>query len=333
MLLLASAVEAQILPAFGGSRTGTTGFQFLKIAPDAQSAGMGEAWITSAHGVNAMFHNPAGITKLDGQKVAIGISHLKYFSTINLESAGAVYKLSDTRFLGASLVYLNSGEMLRTTEFAPFGTGETFRAVNMSFGLTYAQVMTDNFNFGLSGKFISESIADVQTTTVVFDFGFQYEVGLANTRFAVGLRNFGFNATPSGSIEVISLDGNYTADEFESIAPPAVFQLGFAWDPVSRDKHLLTISGQLNHPTDNNETLNFGLRYIWNDILIARTGYQLGQDEFSYPSLGLGLHFKRNFGNVGLDYAFTAKERLGANHRISLSLGLPEKSKEPIEER
>ena len=33
----------------------------------------------------------------------------------------------------------------------------------------------------------------------VVDFGFQYEVGKANTRFAAGVSNFGFTAEPRGN--------------------------------------------------------------------------------------------------------------------------------------
>ncbi|NBV04892.1 MAG: hypothetical protein EBS08_04425, partial [Cytophagia bacterium] len=40
VLALTTVAEAQWLPAFGRSRIGTAGFQFLKIQPDARSAAM-----------------------------------------------------------------------------------------------------------------------------------------------------------------------------------------------------------------------------------------------------------------------------------------------------
>lgn len=89
----------------------------------------------------------------------------------------------------------------------------------------------------------------------VIDFGFQYEVGKANTRFAVGVSNFGFNTEPSGAVEVFSVGGAVdTVSDFEKIAVPAVFRIGIAWDALKKTDHLLSIAGQLNHPTDNNET-------------------------------------------------------------------------------
>ena len=310
-------INAQILPAFGGSRTGTTGFQFLKISPDAYSSGIAEATIASESGINGLFWNPASIAAVDSQRLHLSINHLSYFAGINMESVGTVYRLDDDRALGFSLIYLSSGEMDVTTEFHPFGTGQTFSAVNLAFGVTYAQFLTDNFNYGLTAKFVQESIAGINTSTAMFDFGFQYDVGISNLRFAVNLSNFGFSAKPNGEIPVIGLEEESTASEFQQINSPTIFRLGLAYDIIKKEKNKLTLLGQLNHPTDNNETFNLAAEYNFNNLLYLRTGYQFGQDEFTYPSAGLGLKLKRYFGVIDINYAFTAKERLGQNHRIS----------------
>ena len=82
---------------------------------------------------------------------------------------------------------------------------------------------------------------------------------------------------------------------------------------------LLTIAAQLNHPTDNNESYNFGVEYQWHQLLHVRTGYQFGVDENYLPSFGLGLLVKRKFGNIRFDYGFQAKKLLGVIHRITLT--------------
>lgn len=321
LLSIHFSADAQLLPSFGGSRTGTTGFQFLKIAPDAYSAGLSESVIATAHSPEAMFWNPAGISKVDSQRLHFSVGHLSYFSGINMENLAVVSRLGETSFLGVSLLYLSSGAMDVTTEFQPFGTGQQFYAYDFALGLSFAKILTDNFAFGVSSKFVQEGIAGINTNTVLFDFGFQYEVGLANTRFAVTLTNFGFNATPSGNILHIDLDGENSISEFEQISAPAIFRLGLAWDALKKEKHDLTLVGQLNHPTDNNETYDFGAEYTFNKLLSLRTGYKFGQDDFSWPSAGFGIHLKKLAG-LKMDYAFTSKERLGAYHRISLGLSI-----------
>jgi len=314
-------LQAQLLPSFGGSRTGTTGFQFLKIAPDAYSAGLSESVIAISNSPHAVFWNPAGMSGVDSQRLHIEIGHLSYFSEISMENVALVSRIGESSFLGLSLLYLSSGAMDVTTEFQPFGTGQQFYASDLAVGLSFAKILTDNFAFGVTSKFVQEGIADINTNTVLFDFGFQYEVGLANTRFAVTLTNFGFNATPSGDILHTNLDGENSITEFEQISAPAIFRLGIAWDALKRPNHDLTIVGQLNHPTDNNETYDFGVEYQYRRLLSVRTGYRLGQDEFTWPSAGFGVKLKKLAG-LRFDYAFTAKERLGVYHRLSLGLSI-----------
>ena len=320
-LLLASTASAQLLPSFGGSRTGTTGFQFLKIAPDARSVGVGESIIANTNDVAALFWNPAGITKVDTQKLHLQFSQTLYYADVNLSFAGAVVPLSKQTFIGASFETLTTGEMPVTTEFQPFGTGQTFVANNLAVGLSLARILTENFSFGVTGKYVRESYADVHAGTAVIDFGFQYEVGKANTRFAVGVSNFGFNTEPSGAVEVFSFGGAVdTVSDFEKIAVPAIFRIGIAWDALKKTDHLLSIAGQLNHPTDNNETYGLGAEYAWKQLLYARAGYEFGLDETGIPNFGFGLRFKRNFGLLQLDYGFQDKSKLGTVHRITFGI-------------
>lgn len=314
--------QCQLLPSFGDSRTGTTGFQFLKIAPDARGAALAESFIAIVDDPSALFWNPAGIARMDtfGWQVAGG--HTSYFAGINLQHLAIVRQVGYETYLGAGLVYLNSGDMPVTTEFQPFGTGQTFRAVNMAIGISLAQRLTENFNFGITAKYILESMADIMASAMVFDFGFQYDVGIANTKFAVGISNFGFNASPKGEIEVTTLSGTKTITEFEEIGVPTVFRLGFAWDMVKKKDHLVTLCTQLNHPTDNNETLGFGAEYVWHNLLKLRCGYMFGADEKGIPSFGFGVKLKRRFGAFSLDYGFVQKNKLGVTNRLSFGIGL-----------
>lgn len=310
---------AQLLPSYGDSRTATTGWQFLKINPDAHAAGLSESYLASVKDVGALYWNPAGLTRLDSNKIHFTVSHTDYVAGTNAEFAGFVYRLGDNTLIGASVQYFDSGVMDVTTEFLPKGTGQTFRATDVGIGLSLARELTEQFSFGVTAKYVRENLASVHNQNMVFDFGFQYNIGMANTRFAVGLQSFGFNTTPSGQIETTLLSGDTLLTDFTEIAVPTVFRLGFAWDAVKNERNVLTAAAQLNHPTDNNESYSLGVEYGWNEIFFARTGYTFATDIASFPSLGFGLQLKKHFGTVKLDYGFNYQNTLGVINRIGFA--------------
>jgi hypothetical protein len=323
LLALAPApLRAQLLPSFGDSRAGTTGMQFLKIAPDARSAGMAGVYHALTDDVASLYWNPAGLCGLDSNRIHTQLGYTAYFADVSLNYGGLVYRVSDNTLIGLSLTYLNSGVMDVTTEFMPFGNGQTFRAGNTGVSLSLARQLTSQFRFGITGRYVNEQIAGLTTHNGVFDFGFQYDIGLANTRFSVGLSNFGFNTQPQGDLVIENLEGPVIINQFEEISVPAVFRLGIAWDPVSREEHRLTMAAQLNHPTDNAETYGVGFEYAWRELLLLRTGYLLGLDQASLPSAGFGVYLPRRYGNLRIDYGFSHRANLGAEHRLTLGISL-----------
>jgi hypothetical protein len=216
---------------------------------------------------------------------------------------------------------MNTGDMPVTTEFLPTGNGQTYRSVNSSLGLSLARRLTENFSFGITGRWVHEGIAGIKTNNGVFDFGFQYNVGLARTKFAVDIANFGFSADPNGSISALSVLGRDTTfTDFQKISVPAVFRLGLATEVVKKETQSLFILAQLNHPTDNNETVNLGAEYVWRNTFMARTGYQFGQDESGLPSFGFGLKLKRRYGILNIDYGMQNKKYLGTVHKIGFGI-------------
>ncbi|GIV61506.1 MAG: hypothetical protein KatS3mg044_0372 [Rhodothermaceae bacterium] len=323
-LWLPASAPAQVLPSFGGDRAGTSGFQFLKIASDARGAALGETVVASAFDASALFWNPALAAQLDG--LTAGLHHTAYFVDVSLDYLAVTYHLPGPGLtLGASLQTLNSGEMDVTTEFEPFGTGERFRLLDLAAGLTLAQRLTDLFSYGVTGKYVRESVAGLTTSTFVFDLGFFYRVGDTGARMAVAIRNFGFDARPAGSLRrtVIGQPSEIVETEFESITPPTTFLFGLTYDVFHADaRNDLLVSVQLNNPNDNAENWNVGLEYVWQRTLALRAGYRFGVEEYTLPGLGLGLYLPLPGPDLRFDYGFNRLERLGTIHRIGLNLSL-----------
>ena len=324
-MISASPAAAQILPSFGRDRAGTSGFQFLKIPVDARAAALSGTVVANAFDASSMFWNPALAAQQDGLQV--GLSHTAYYADVTIDYAALSYPVRALDLtLGLSLQTLNSGEMDVTTEFAPFGTGETFRFVDIAAGLTVSQTLTDLFSYGVTAKYVRESVAGLTNTSVVFDLGVFYRIGTTGAQLGVAIRNFGLDSTPSGELSRTVLDAEepLVETDFESFTPPTTFLMGLTYHLFRNDqRNDVQISGQLTNPNDNAESFNLGVEYTWNQLLILRTGYRFGVDEFSAPSLGAGLMLP-NLGGLEarFDYGFTNLDRLGTVHRVGLNLGL-----------
>lgn len=319
--LLSSQLNGQILPSFGNSRTGGSGMQFLKISPDAKGLSMAGANVATTSDVSSMYWNPAGITGVDTGKVNVLVGHSQYFGDISGNFIGAVFKPGKLSYLGIQVFSMNYGQMDETTEFESKGTGRTFTISNYTVGLTYAKVLTNSFSFGLNAKYANEGFAGMNIHNVLFDLGLKYDVGVKHTRFGINFSNFGFNVNPSGEVKILKFNGEQDIQSFSSVTVPGLFRIGLAFDPIHNKEHILTAAGQLNHPTDNNETYALGFEYSYLKLLYLRTGYEFFSDERSKtPTAGMGIKLNRRMGGIAIDYGFLAKERLGNVHRITLAM-------------
>lgn len=322
-LLVSVAAQAQILPSFGNSRTGTTGMQFLKIAPDARGTGMAGSYISVTSDLSALYWNPAALSRIDTAKYHVQAGNTLYFGGINMAWGGVGMRTGQSSFWGLSIMSLNTGEMEETTELQPGGTGRKFSPSSLVLSASYARILTSNFTFGITGKYAREGMPGAAVNNVMFDLGLDYLIKeVSNLRFAVTLTNFGINVRPSGEVTVLKNNNEQTVNSFESISVPTTFRLGASIDAINKGKHVLRVSGQLNHPSDNNETFAVGAEYILRKMLFLRTGYEFGVDESGFPPFGVGYKLPRRFGRLSIDYSLNNKTKLGNIHRLTLGIGL-----------
>ncbi len=320
-LFMPWTVSAQLLPNLGGDRAGTSGFQFLKIPIDARSAALGETVVANAFDASALFWNPALAAHLE--TVTFGVSHVAYFVDVTLNYAGTTFHLPGPSLtLGLSLQTLSSGSMDVTTEFEPFGTGESFSLFDMAAGITVAQSLTDLFSYGVTAKYIRESVAGIDQTTLAFDLGIYYQIGSTGAQMAVAVRNFGLDSFSNGEISrgIIDSPSVVIEREFESITLPTTFLLGLTYNVLHKNvENDFFVSAQLNNPNDNAENWNMGMEYIWQKLLSLRLGYRFGIEEHTIPSVGLGINLPFFGPDLRFDYGFSRLDRLGSIHRVTLN--------------
>lgn len=312
-----------LLPALSASaqKVGTTSMQFLKVAPSARAMSMGTAYAAIAGGTDALYWNPAGLTRTQGH--ALSLDHVDWF--MDAAHYGFAYggSFGNWGYLGVHVYVADMGEFDETRVdhlgfvdrngqqvYNPGLTGETFSAQSWVVGLTYARKFTDRFSAGLSAKYAREDLWLEAAGAPLFDFGMTYETGFRSVRLGASVQNFG----PTISFAEADNDA------------PLLFRIGAAVDllggdaltPFGNADNRLTASYDLIQPNDYDQQWAAGVEYAFLDRFMLRGGYQHNFDTASF-SFGAGV--RQPFGNIGLglDYAYSdMTEDFGAVHRFGV---------------
>ena len=185
LLLPLHAEGAQIF-----EKVGTLGGQSLKIGVGARAAAMGEAYVAIADDATAVYWNPAGIARLSGQ--SISLNHTAWPAEIIFDQAAYVFNIKwIPGMLGVNVRALTMSRDIVRTTYLPDGTGETFDAGEWAYGLSYARSLTDKFSAGLSVNYVQTGLDDIKGTSVTFDFGTLYEIGMMGAKIGMSIQNIG----------------------------------------------------------------------------------------------------------------------------------------------
>ncbi|MBK7107253.1 MAG: PorV/PorQ family protein [Ignavibacteriae bacterium] len=313
------------------SKRGTTAAPFLSISQGSRSMGMGSAFVAVADDPSALYWNPAGITKVEGASFIV--DHTQWIADVKYDFIGLTYNLGSLGAIGLSFTTSDIGDMKVTTIDDPNGTGETFSATDIAFSVAWAIQLTDNFSIGFNPKFVQQSIWKMSASAIAIDMGVQYVTPFDGMLLAMAISNFGTKMQLQGNSALIVFDpdeensgnnGNIPAylqtDEWDL---PLNFRVGVAYDPIKIDNHELLIALDALHVSDNYESINLGMEYVFNDLFALRGGYKslfLDESEESF-SLGAGIK-QYLLGNVslGFDYAYQNFGRLSNVQKFTLTI-------------
>ncbi len=308
------------------SKAGTYAYSFLKIPAGAKAPSMGGAHAALSHDAYGVYYNPAGISQIEGSEITG--SYNNYLADIQGGFVSYVFDWSNRGKLGMSVNYLNHGSTPRTDEIGndlgEFGGGDI--AIALTFARRWVGEAdesayqaddsgTDSFpgwsglGFGVSTKFIYESIDDYSSDGIALDLGLIYALKDQRTRLGFSATNLGFQlkGLSSGHKDPI----------------PGIVRLGIA-HRLKAAPFTVAVDGV--QPFDNDIHVAAGVNFTQFQPVELRAGYStLGEDyktgsdsdNFGGLTFGFGLKLKQ----VTLDYAFLPFADLGTSHRIALSSG------------
>lgn len=339
-LLSAALVGALLLlgteGAFAGrgDKAGTSAAPELLIPVGARSIAMGNATVSLAKGIDAIFWNPAGLSRTSTTAEAM-FSYMNYIADVNVNYAAVSTAFEGFGAIGISLKSIGIGDIEITNEQAPDGTGQFFSPTYVTVGLTYSLLLTDRISVGITGNIISERIDRVDATGIGFNFGVQYSTfaDVAGLSIGVAVKNIGPTMQFDGpglyrTAEAINGLRPQTLYKVEAASDelPSTIELALGYERALAEEHVLTVVGVFQNNNLADDQYKFGAEYAFSNQLFLRAGYDYmpeSIDDSRIYGATFGAGVKQAFGDlvVGIDYAYRSVQYLDANHIFTVTLG------------
>jgi len=278
-----------VYPGDDFSKVATSIAQFLKLEYGAHGAALGGAYTALASGPVAMAWNPAGIATSTGPELYMSNNQL--YAGIENSFLGFTMPLGSGNTIGLVAQYMNSGDMEVTTLAFPDGTKEYFQATSLALGFTFTRQLTDRLAVGLTSKLIRETIYRETASTVGFDIGSKFDLGIYGLMLGMSIQNFGLGTRFDGPDLNQSIDINddlQTSPELtarlltQEWPLPLIFRAGLRMDVLGGNSpwfptpyQRLSFLFDANDPFDSVLRGAIGVEYAWDDMLFLRGGYKL----------------------------------------------------------
>jgi hypothetical protein len=324
--------------AQANKRLGTAGASELLVPVGARDLAMGNAGVASSRGVEALYWNPAGVSRMSSTAEGM-FSYMKYIADINLNYAAVAASFKDIGTFAFSFKAFDFGDISLTTEDDSEGrAGRTYTPTYTTLGVGYSRALTDAISAGVNLKLISERIDLVNASGVAFDVGVQYTqlAGLKGVGLGVAVKNIGpqmkFDGTgllrdalPSGTRR----PEQKLKSDAASFELPSSIEIGLSYDYLIGENYVFRASGAFanNNLAENEYHLGGELGYMASGLqFFGRGGYTIAEnnDNDINPfgaTLGAGLVYKAPGINVTIDYAWRDVKFFEANNIFSLKLG------------
>jgi hypothetical protein len=327
---------------------GATGASFLKIPVSARAAALGGVLNGIAGDISTIDTNPAGLVNFT--RTDIIATYIDYLEDTSLQSVAAGFPLSSRGSSRASEDD-HGGSLFRKKQL---GMGVEYRVfhaeddtrdalgvkagdldirdqlLSVGFAMTPSPVLS----VGVTGKYISQKLADESLTNFAGDAGFEYKLN-PNFTLAGAIQNLGpskafisekdplpttahFGVVTQNRKWLMLVNGSYGRDKIARESGGVEFTLN----------HFLKFRGGLFHDTTLEFTGGFGIQLTGpQKNPVAYKPRWRSSDENKKTLENLDNSSKESdsiqrFSNVnfGLDYALSTRKDIGITHTVSLRI-------------
>ena len=150
-----------LLNAGNEDRSGEAGASELLVNPWARSSGWGSVNTSGVMGVESMYVNIAGASRIPNTELVFGHTTWLKGADVNIYAFGLALKMGESGALTIGAMNMSFGDIPITTVNNPEGGIGTFSPSLMNFSIGYSRAFSNSIYGGLQIKIVSESIADM----------------------------------------------------------------------------------------------------------------------------------------------------------------------------
>ena len=310
------------------SKVGTTSAQFLKIGVDARATGMDDAFVAVDGDMSNIYWNPSGLASIKNPGGLF--TNSDWLAGIKIYFGSTLF----TTPIGNIGLYVQSLSVpeddVRTVSH-PEGTGEKFSSSNLALGMSFAKTVSDQFSFGITGKYIQELIWTMQSNSIALDIGGLYQTDIKNLNVGFSISNFGtsghmFGRANIGYVDIDPLtDGNNELirarldGEFWEL--PLAMRVGISYKPIDKKMLSILLAVDAVHPNDNYEFVNIGTELSLSNLVLFRAGYRGIGLKNREGGLAIGVGIKLTLAGSNrllIDYSYVDYGVLNMVNRLTI---------------
>lgn len=316
------------------SRRGTSAGAMLEIGIGARAEALGGAFVAIADDPSALYWNPAGIGRLNS--ISIQASKIDWFVGTEFNAVDLVIPLRPlSSALGFQIAMLDYGSNPVRTVFRPEGTGEFYSASDFVAGLYWALNITDRVSVGLGLKYFQEVLWHVKGATIATDLAILFDTPLKGLRLGGALSNLGpeFGLSGRDLTRVADYDGRkdkyYNNDNIaiqlatETYPLPLLFRFGLSYTMELNSQNSLIIASNVNHPSNDVETMDVGMEARLLNLFFLRAGYHSLFADYAANGLTVGAGFAYKIlgvATISFDYAWSDWTVLASVNRFTIGI-------------
>jgi opacity protein-like surface antigen len=339
IIVLINSALAQVTPSENAyttdaTRRGTAAGAMLEIGVGSRAEALGGAFSAIADDPSALYWNPSGITQINS--FSVQFTHTQWLVDTKFNALDLVVPIkSANSALGFHLALLDYGSNPVRTVFRPEGTGETYTAADYVAGLYWATNITSRISVALGLKYFHEQIWHVAGGAFAGDLSILFKTPLAGLNLAGVISNLSSEFALSGRdlTRVMDIDGRkdqeYNNDNVpvqlatEDYSLPLLFRFGMAYLLAINPSTSIQFGGNLNHPSNDVETVDLGIEGRILNSVYLRAGYHSIFADYAADglTLGGGLKYKvLGAMTFTFDYAWSDWTILSSVHRFTIGI-------------